>query len=67
MVKRTQPDSRPNGQDDRPMVNQEIGRWGKREGGDQRTTPKKYARWKVRWRRVSPRLAIGQESVFGRS
>jgi hypothetical protein len=26
MVKRTQPDSRPNGQDDRPMVNQEIGR-----------------------------------------
>jgi hypothetical protein len=26
MVKRTQPDSRPNGQDDRPMVNQEIDR-----------------------------------------
>jgi hypothetical protein len=39
MVKRTQPNSRPNGQDDRPMVNQEIDRRGKREGSNQRNTP----------------------------
>jgi hypothetical protein len=57
------PDSGPVGQDDRPVVSQEIDRGGKREGDNQRITPKRKA-----WRRWgSLRFMMGQRVNFRRS
>jgi hypothetical protein len=53
------PDSGPTGQSNRPMANQRIDRWAWR-----RQYSKKYTRWKVRRRRVSPLLANGSRVSF---